>query len=132
MTTITIDRNGGWQMYTNTIPAGGKVLGTVTRGGVDTGALVLIEKTRLYVQINASAARNLPQAAVRALVEGVDDGKRPQGRPIGWRKPADERKDETVRARVSAEQAQEWELIGGAEWLRETLDKAAKRRARTA
>lgn len=58
--------------------------------------------------------------------------KRPQGRPVGWRKPPDQIKDAIVRARVSAAQAAEWELLGGAEWLRETLDKAAKRRAKTA
>lgn len=57
--------------------------------------------------------------------------RRPQGRPLGWRKPADVVYGEVVRARVSAGQAAEWGLLGGAEWLRAMLDRAARKRAKS-
>jgi len=61
---ISIDLSRNWRLYTNTIPPGSRALGTVTRDGYDTGALVLIEATGLYVQANAGAVRNLDQRKV--------------------------------------------------------------------
>lgn len=46
--------------------------------------------------------------------------KRP-GRPA---LPQDERRDQTVRARVTAAEAAKWERLGGAEWLRRVLARA--------
>lgn len=37
---LTVDPDGKWQLYANKIPAGAVPLGTVTRTGADTGALV--------------------------------------------------------------------------------------------
>ncbi len=66
---IMVDRNGAWRLYATTIPARSRALGTVTRGTGDTGALVLIEATGIYVQVNASVIRTLDQRKVRAALE---------------------------------------------------------------
>ena len=65
---ITVDAAGNWRLYTNTVPAGAVVLGTVTRDGTDTGALVRMEKTGAYLQINAGCARSLDGRAVAAAL----------------------------------------------------------------
>jgi hypothetical protein len=62
---LTVNPNGNWRLYANTLPAGSTPLGTVTRGIGDTGALVLIEVTGLYVQVNAGAVRLLDQRKVK-------------------------------------------------------------------
>ena len=65
---LTVDAAGNWRLYTNTVPAGAVVLGTVTRDGTDTGALVRMEKTGAYLQINAGCARSLDGRAVAAAL----------------------------------------------------------------
>ena len=47
--------------------------------------------------------------------------KKKPGRP---ELPPDERRDHTVRARVTADEAAKWERLGGAEWLRRALARA--------
>ncbi len=74
---ITIDAAGNWRLYTNTVPAGATPLGTVTREGADTGALVRYEATGLYAQVNAGAVRSLDGRKVAAAL-GVPQGR---GRP---------------------------------------------------
>lgn len=44
------------------------MLGTVTRGIGDTGALARVDATGQYVQLNAGALRTLPQRAVAAAL----------------------------------------------------------------
>ena len=80
---LTVDLGGKWRLYTNTIPANSRAIGTVTRDGYDTGALVLIEVTGLYVQINASALRNLDQRKVIAAIAEVRTGHGGPGRGQG-------------------------------------------------
>lgn len=80
---LTVDLGGKWRIYTNTLPAGSRALGTVTRDGYDTGALVLIEATGLYVQANADAIRSLPQAKISAALAEVRTGKGGPGRGQG-------------------------------------------------
>lgn len=65
---LKIDLSGNWRLYTNTIPPNSRALGTITRDGFDTGALVLIEATGLYVQVNAGAIRNADQGKVVAAL----------------------------------------------------------------
>jgi len=65
---ITVDANGNWRLYTNTIPANSTPLGTVTRDETDTGALVRIEATGIYVQVNAGAIRSLDGRKVAAAL----------------------------------------------------------------
>ena len=65
---ITVDAAGNWRLYTNTVPAGAVVLGTVTRDGIDTGALVRMGNTGAYLQINAGCARSLDGRTVAAAI----------------------------------------------------------------
>ena len=76
---LTVALGGAWRLYSNTIPVGSRALGTITRDIGDTGALVQIEATGIYVQVNAGAARNLPQAKVAAAIEAARAGS--QGGP---------------------------------------------------
>ena len=65
---ITVDVSGNWRLYTNTIPANSTPIGTVTRDESDTGALIRIEATGLYAQVNAGAIRNLDGRKVAAAL----------------------------------------------------------------
>lgn len=65
---LTVQIDGPWRLYTMTLPKGGRALGTVTRDGLDTGALVLIEATGLYVQVNVGVIRSLDQRKVKAAL----------------------------------------------------------------
>lgn len=65
---LTVDPDGDWRLYTNTLPPGCTPLGTVTRGGGDTGALVRVDRTGLYVQVNAGVVRNLDGRKVAAAL----------------------------------------------------------------
>lgn len=80
---LTVDLGGKWRLYTNTVPAHSRALGTVTREGRDTGALVLIETTGIYVQANAGAIRNLPQPKVAAALAEARTGRGWLGRGQG-------------------------------------------------
>ncbi len=65
---LTVDANGNWRLYTNSLPANATPLGTVTRDEIDTGALVRIEATGAYVQINAGSMRTLDGRKVAAAL----------------------------------------------------------------
>lgn len=71
---LTVDLGGNWRLYTNTLPANSRAIGTVNRDGYDTGALVMIEATGLYVQINAATLRNLDQRKVIAALSAAQAG----------------------------------------------------------
>jgi hypothetical protein len=67
---IAVDPAGAWRLYSPVIPEGMSVIGTVTRDGVETGALCRVRATGLYVMLNAGVIRSLPQRSVReALAE---------------------------------------------------------------
>jgi hypothetical protein len=78
---LTVDIDGKWRLYTNTIPGGSEALGTVTQGEGDTGALVKLQ-SGLYAQVNAGAIRNLDGRKVAAALgtagrpAEMDSGKR--------------------------------------------------------
>lgn len=65
---LTVNTDGNWRLYTNTLPANSTPLGTVTRDDFDTGALVRIEATGVYVQVNASVIRSLDGRKVSAAM----------------------------------------------------------------
>lgn len=65
---VTVDPNGNWRLYTNTIPANSTPLGTVTHNVGETGALVRIETTGAYVQVNAGTVRNLDGRKIAAAL----------------------------------------------------------------
>lgn len=64
---LTVNIDGKWRLYTNTIPSGAEPLGTVTQGEGDTGALVKLP-SGLYVQVNAGTMRNLDGRKVAAAL----------------------------------------------------------------
>lgn len=64
---LTVDINGNWRLYTQTIPKNSTPLGTVTRGGYDTGALVRLA-SGVYVQVNAGVIRRLDGRKVAAAL----------------------------------------------------------------
>lgn len=82
---LAVDLGGNWRLYTNTLPVHSRAIGTVTRDGYDTGALVLIETTGLYVQINAGAIKHLPQHEIKAVIDAVRTGRGGPGRGQGRR-----------------------------------------------
>ena len=71
---LAVDLDGNWRLYSNTLPTGSTPLGTVTRSGYDTGALVRIETTGLYVQVNAGVVRMLDQRKIKSAMPGVGRG----------------------------------------------------------
>ena len=54
------------------IPDDATVLGTVTRAGTDTGALIQFDKTGLYAQVNCGAIRTLDQRKVVAALNSAE------------------------------------------------------------
>ncbi len=64
---LTVNIDGKWPPYTNTIPSDAEALGTVTQGEGDTGALVKLP-SGLYVQVNAGIMRNLDGRKVAAAL----------------------------------------------------------------
>lgn len=75
---ITVDTAANWRLYTNTLPDGATALGTITRDGCDTGALVQLRNGR-YVQVNAGAIRNLDGRAVAAAMGKLGQPPKPPG-----------------------------------------------------
>lgn len=65
---LDINTAGAWRLYSPTLPAGTEPLGTVTRNGHDTGALVRFVATGIYAQVNAGVVRTLDQRQVARLL----------------------------------------------------------------
>ncbi len=65
---LTVDVNGNWRLYHPTALPGWKMLGTITRGIGDTGALARNHKTGLYAQVNAGAIRSLDGRKIAAAL----------------------------------------------------------------
>lgn len=74
MRQLTINPAGPWRLYSPALPAGAEPLGTVTRNGHDTGALVRFVATGVFAQVNAGVVRTLDQRlahhVARLLAEG--------------------------------------------------------------
>jgi len=96
---MQINKDGNWRLYTNTIPANATALGTVTRDEGDTGALVRIDATGSYVQVNAGAIRSLDGRKVAAAL-GLTG--RPPVAP-------EDRKDARVELRVHPDTKSAWQ-----------------------
>ncbi|MBK7542811.1 MAG: hypothetical protein IPI57_13775 [Candidatus Competibacteraceae bacterium] len=63
---LTANPAGNWRLYSETLPDGATPIGTVTRDGNDTGALVRFQSTGRYAQVNCGAVRNLDGRKVAA------------------------------------------------------------------
>lgn len=72
---ITVDLAGAWRRYANHIPLGGEPIGTVTTARGETGALIWIERTGIYVRLNAGAMVALPQRKVQAAIDAARIGR---------------------------------------------------------
>lgn len=72
---LAVALGDGWRLYSNTVPAGSRALGVVSRDGThaDTGALI-ITGAGVYAQANAGALRSLPQAKVEAALAAARAG----------------------------------------------------------
>ena len=68
-TRLRVDSSGNWKAHTDTLPKGCGVLGTVTLGESDTGALVRLAGSRNYVKVNAGKVAMLNQRAVITALE---------------------------------------------------------------
>lgn len=118
---ITVNTDGNWRLYTNTLPINSIPLGTVTRDGYDIGALVRIKKTGSYVQVNASVIRSLDGRKVAAALGTIGGPGRGQGRkPISPDQPT-----VVITLRMTPAQRERLRLLGGAAWVRRQLDQAA-------
>ena len=73
----TVVLGGNWRLYTNSAPAGCTMLGTITRGETETGALALTE-AGIYNIINARVFRSLDQ---RKVVAALADARATHGGP---------------------------------------------------
>ena len=78
---ITVDIHGAWRLYTNTAPAGCRMLGTVERDG-DVGALALTE-AGIYSMVNARVFRALDQRKVCGALAEARSGSGGAGRGQG-------------------------------------------------
>ncbi len=81
---LTVDPDGNWRLYTNSIPGGCTVLGTVTRDG-ETGALVITE-AGIYSMLNERVYRALDQRKVKAALVPEDGRGRPSEMQDGKRR----------------------------------------------
>jgi len=115
---ITVHLGAPWRHFTAFVPAYGSVLGTVTRDGIDTGALVRVDATGLYVQVSAGALRALPQAETAAAIAAARGGKiGGAGRGQG-RKPADGKRGERFNVTLDADSVEILRGYGGGELSR--------------
>ena len=74
MSKIAINTRGKWKLYwTSPLINGAEALGTVTRDGYDTGALIRT-KIGVYVQGNAGAYRSLPQSDIIVALHMAEVG----------------------------------------------------------
>lgn len=70
---LTVDQNGNWRHYSPVLPRGSTPLGTVSDKDFGTGALVRIDATGLYAQVNAGIVRSLIQRKVEAALRDAQD-----------------------------------------------------------
>jgi len=68
---LTVDLDGPWRLYANRLPATGIALGTVTTARGETGALVYIERTGVYVRLNAGCMISLPLRKIQAAIDAA-------------------------------------------------------------
>jgi len=114
---MQVNTSGNWRLYTNNIPAGSTALGTVTRDEIDTGALVRIEATGAYVQVNAGVIRSLDGRKVAAAL-GLT------GRPPI---PPEDRKSARIELRVHPDTKAAWQAkadvagVSLAAWIESAL-----------
>jgi len=68
-TRLSVDTGGDWKAHTGTVPKDCAVIGTVTLGASDTGALVRLAGSKNYVKVNAGKIAMLNQRAVKTALD---------------------------------------------------------------
>jgi hypothetical protein len=71
-TRLSVDRGGNWRSFTDTLPKGCAVIGTVTEGANDMGALVQMLDTRNYLKVKAGKITMLNQKRTLAALTAAD------------------------------------------------------------
>lgn len=71
-TRLSVNREGDWRAHTSALPRGCQVLGTVTTGRDDTGALVRLATTGCYVKVKGGKVTMLDQARIKAALAAAD------------------------------------------------------------
>ena len=115
---LTVDTDGNWRLYTNSVPGGCTVLGTVTRDG-ETGALVVTE-AGIYSMLNARVYRGLDQRKVKAAL----------GVPMDVGRPTELDGGKRVQVYLDAESVAIASKLGNgnvSDGIRKALKKAAER-----
>ena len=74
-TRISVDTGGNWKAYTDALPKDCAVIGTVTLGVSDTGALVQMAETRNFLKVNVGQAVMLNQRATTAALKLIENKK---------------------------------------------------------
>jgi hypothetical protein len=120
---IVVDLCGDWRAYTNTLPRGSRAIGAVERDG-EPGALVLIEATGRYAQVNAGAIRNLDQRKVSAALAEERTGQGGPGRGQGRKAEDGATAVERVTVQLTPAQHDKVRANGGSVWVRSLIDAA--------
>ena len=68
-----VDIGGNWRLYTNPAPGGCAMLGVITRGDTETGALVRTE-AGIYSMVNARVFKALGQRKAQAAIDAARAG----------------------------------------------------------
>ena len=71
-TRLRVATGGDWKAHTGTVPKDCEVIGTVTLGARDAGALVRLASSKNYVKINAGKIAMLNQRAVMTALESAE------------------------------------------------------------
>jgi hypothetical protein len=69
--TMQIDLDGDWRPFTRLLPKDCEVIGTVTIGGDDSGALVRLAKTRTLVKVTGGEVTMLNQHRVAMKLDAI-------------------------------------------------------------
>jgi len=68
-TRLSVDTGGDWKAHTGTLPKGCAVVGTVTLGESDTGALVRLAGSKNYVKVNGGKIAMLNQQKISTALQ---------------------------------------------------------------
>jgi hypothetical protein len=69
--TMQIDLDGDWRQFTRLLPKDCEVIGTVTIGGDDSGALVRLAKTGTLVKVTGGVVTMLNQHRVLMKLDAI-------------------------------------------------------------
>jgi hypothetical protein len=74
-TRLAVDPHGDWRTFTATLPKDCEVLGTVTIGKGDTGALVRLAPSKNYVKVTDGTIAMLNQRQINIALQIATEGR---------------------------------------------------------